>query len=160
MKRVLLVSMLVALTAGAAAVQARQGGNCWFEGAWIGEVEGGGSWLAINNHKTPNSGTISLQFYDIPASLIDPAAEQFGETVGVFERTGPRTFDYTMWTHAIDGIGNIVYTVKNSGVTTLTADCQEYDVVATVEYFTAFGDFCVPGAGTATRITVDEGCTP
>lgn len=134
--------------------------SCWLEGAWIGDVEAGGHWLATFSHKTPNSGSFSLQFYDFPASFFDPAAEQFGETVGVFQKTGPKTFDYTMWTYAIDGFGFVVYSFKDSGSITLSPDCQSAATLGTSEYVTAFGDFCIPSASTAVRMTVDEGCTP
>ena len=99
MKKVLWVTLLV--LAGTVAYAAPPN-SCDLHGTWVGEVDesaGGGGWLATYHGRTRTKGTLELQFLDVSANLGPQFdAERFSPTKGVWERTGRRSYVYTMVT--------------------------------------------------------------
>jgi len=165
LKRVLLtaVVLFVAVVAYAAPPN-----SCDLQGTWIGEVDesaGGGKWLATYHGRTRTKGTVELQFLDVSANLgFSPfEAERFGPTKGVWERTGRRSYVYTMVTYGVDSLGNTYYSAENTGTVVLSEDCNSMTVDACFDYIAPDGTpfFCFCGAtATATRLELQEPCTP
>ena len=164
MKRVLLIAVMVFVGVVAYAAPPN---SCDLQGTWIGEVDesaGGGNWLATYQGRTRTKGTLELQFLDISANLGPPFdAERFSPTKGVWERTGRRSFVYTMVTYGVDSLGNTYYSAENTGTVELSEDCNSLTVEACIEYIAPDGTpfLCACGlVATATRLELQEPCTP
>ena len=164
MKRVLLIAVLVFVGAVAYAAPPN---SCDLHGTWVGEVDesaGGGKWLATYHGRTRTKGTLELQFLDVSANLGPPFdAERFSPTKGVWERTGRRSYVYTMVTYGVDSLGYTYYSAENTGTIVLSEDCNSMTVDACLEYIAPNGTpfFCVCGAtATATRLELQEPCAP
>jgi hypothetical protein len=93
-KRVFVLSMLVALTAGAAAVQAGQGGNCSPEGTWYGYNTGGDVWIVTITRSGPKSYTTVMD-YGPNNVFVPPEVIGYSDWRGELVKTGPKQYDWT-----------------------------------------------------------------
>ncbi len=156
--------VLVALALAAPAAVA-QPNSCDLQGTWVGAIDGGGGFLSSYEGRTRLSGTLDLEWIEIPATIpgVFDDAVAFTQSKGVWRRSGPRSFVYTIFNYALDSDGNVVYALKTSGTKEISEDCKVAEITACLEYFDAVGEplFC-GGCGTATasRLEIGAACSP
>lgn len=133
---------------------------CSLQGTWIGELEvlaPGARFLSSYHGQTPLSGTLDLQFFGVDAAIpgFFEDATDVGHAKGVWQRTGRRTYAYTMFNYGVDDEGTIVYAVKTYGTKELTEDCNSAAVDSCADYFFPDGTFAFPFCGTSTETRLE-----
>jgi hypothetical protein len=158
--------------------EAPGGGNgvCTTDGAWFGVSPYWGlTWTIVYQSDSHWTGSFSLRFIGGDPTLggFFPDAVSLSETVGTWERTGRRTFTYTMihWGLA-EGGQQPVFILKNSGTSVVTGDCDQLEITSDFLAFydptqdplgedpPAFGCFPDGSVSTARRIPVEPACGP
>lgn len=117
------------------------GRSCSLLGTWFG-VQGPEStvlsgWVVTATGSSANRGTNNLEYPTFDASLgIGLPAVRLSTLRGAWERTGGKTFTYTMIGTGVaaDGI-TAVYIGKLSGTITLSDDCNREYITAVFEVF-------------------------
>ena len=151
-------------------------GVCTTDGAWFGVSPYWGlSWTIVFQSDSHWTGSFSLRFIggDPTVGGYFPDAVSLSETVGTWERTGRRTFRYTMvhWGLA-EGGQEPVFILKNSGTSVVTGQCDQLELTNEFLAFydptqdpfgddpPAFGCFPDGSVSTARRIPVEPACDP
>jgi hypothetical protein len=114
---------------------------CRVGGAWLGE-NAFGPWMAAMSEITPQKGTVVVdwvggtgEFFGICQDAVDITT-----SVGVWEKTGPRSFSYTGISYSLDVDENIVCVWKTSGWGELDPGCRTGWLNGTVEFFAPGSD--------------------
>jgi hypothetical protein len=137
---------------------------------------GGVAWVASYDEGAPTSndlGSDEVELINFDPTLGGgfPNAVRYTAFHGVTQRTGPRSWRYTMIMYVLDSLDNIVYIAKNSGIKKLSHDCSTMYLDYGLELYgpgqDPFDDEpplygCSPGDPlTATRMTVEApACGP
>ncbi len=109
---------------------------CKLGGAWFGE-NALGPWTAVVVENTRQSGTVVIDWAGGTGEFfgICSGAVAISNGLGVWEKTGPRSFSFTGISFSIDADSNIVCTWKNSGWGELDPGCETGWLNATIEFF-------------------------
>jgi hypothetical protein len=150
---------------GISAVAIAGPNGCKLQGSWYGT--GDITLLTTYNGMSANSGTIieELPGFDMTFGGFYPTVVEGTTLRGTWQRTGGNTFVFTQLAYGLDADGNIVYKVKNSGIKTLSEDCNSMEVVSTIEFYGpednpfAGPGFCMELAPLAVyRMRIDPPC--
>lgn len=119
--------------------------DCVLQGAWYGKDPSIGvfEWIINVQGQSHSSGTTNIEDPFIPPGLYQTEfadANRITTFRGVWERTGARTFDWTMLGYGVvDGEGAL-WLAKMSGTSTLMKGCDEQHVAATFDVFYPWQD--------------------
>ena len=140
--------------------------------AWLGEAEGFAPFTStfqagVFRKGRREHGSVDLEFIDPELTLggFFPAASSGTDPIGVWRRSGRKTFDWNWLIHVFDDLGAPVYTLKAGGELVFSDDCREMDITAALELYApgqdplsdeapAFGCVPFPGIITAKRMEV------
>jgi hypothetical protein len=112
--------------------------RCKLQGTWIWDFDWG-KWLITFNGMGDNQGTMDVEF-------IGPVMEwcpgcYWSSCRGVWEKTGPKTYDYTYQSYLVDGgglvtgvLGSAVAVPLNHGTITLT-ECNTAEIEGEADVF-------------------------
>ncbi len=125
------VLLLMNWQTDAEAASVKKGKGCKLQGSWYGITPFGASYLATYHGTGANEGTSDLEWIDL-----DPMLPSFGlgavsasSARGVWAKTGPDTFDFTLLTYLRDSDGQIVLVMRTSGTKTML-DCNTMEVIS------------------------------
>ena len=91
-------------------------------------------WMATINGQG-HAGTGEVEVPKWPEAL-PPGAVAWTTLRGVWQRTGPNTFAFTLIGWLVDASGTPLYVARNSGTEILSEDCTVLTVVSTMEILT------------------------
>ncbi len=123
------------------------------------------AWITTIAGQSPSSGTMTTDvphWPNITAYGNFPNAVRMTTLRGVWEKTGANTSAFTQIGWALDAMGDVVYSIRQSGRGTLTDGCNALTIEATIEFFvhTPAGDILVgvewEPPMTAYRVTVSD----
>jgi hypothetical protein len=167
MKITTIIALFVVLLAGSAFVGDKDNG-CKLQGTWMGEtpypLPGNPDFIlrfmATYHGTGDNEGTEVIHYFNLPTNL--PTEAKFGDSRGVWAKTGPNTYDYTLVTVVVDDLGNVVGIARNSGTKKLT-NCNSMEATSNIQYLdpetmSPIPGMCFPGTATAQRITLHQPC--
>ena len=137
MKSIFPYCLLIGVVLLAASAVAATGPNsgCTIQGSWMGI--GGNVMLANYDGQSGFSGTANVELpkFDPTLGGAFPNAVKNTSARGMWERTGGNTFAYTEIGYGLDATGNVLWIAKNSGIKTLTDDCNLMTVEGTFAVF-------------------------
>jgi len=117
------------------------GADCKLLGSWIGyDVGGSAWWMSTADGQNASRGTLNLE---VPGSVLffSPPATSVTELRGVWEKTGNKTYDWTVVGFPYDEVAATVVLAKLSGKDTVSEDCNTLYVTDVVmEVFEADAD--------------------
>ncbi len=148
----LIVGAILALSATTTAVANDQGPkthHCNLVGSYVTKAGESFSQWTVRTSGTENSGTLTTDVPAWPAPM--PPGVKVIPSVGVWQRTGPNTFAFTQIFWAVDPSGAMFSYFRNSGIDTLTDDCNVLLVDSTMEAFNPDGSkhpLGIPGTDT------------
>ena len=115
--------------------------DCKLLGSWIGYDAGGSAWwMSTADGQNASRGTLNLE---VPGSVLffSPPATSVTELRGVWEKTGKKTYDWTVVGFPYDEVAATVVLAKLSGKDTVSEDCNTLYVTDVVmEVFEADAD--------------------
>ena len=122
--------------AGGPDMQQKFSNACKFGGAWLGH-SAGGPWTAVMVENTHQNGTAVIDWGGGTGDFfgICPGSVAISNCLGVWERTGPRSFSFSGISFSIDADGNPVCIWKNSGWGEFDPGCRTGWLNATLEFF-------------------------
>ncbi len=135
MKRLIVVVAVVAAVLIASPCLAGEGekggsgGWCPMTGSFVGQLPDWGMiFIFTSTADTINSGTTVMQVLggDVTLGGFFPTVVRLSPDVGVWRRTGPRSWDYTLIHYGLDAGGQPVFIVKSTGSGVHARGCQEY----------------------------------
>ena len=136
MKRIFPCCLLIGVLFLAASTVAEAGQNgCTIQGSWMGIQ--GSVMLANYDGQSVFSGTANVELpkFDPTLGGAFPTAVKNTSARGMWERTGGNTFAFTEIGYGLDATGNVLWIAKNSGLKTLTEDCNLMTVEGTFAVF-------------------------
>jgi len=109
---------------------------CKMGGAWFGGNVFG-PWTSVIVENSHQNGTVVTDWGGGTGSWfgICPGSVEISNGLGVWERTGPRSFNFTGISFSIDADDNVVCIWKNSGWGELDPGCESGWLNATLEFF-------------------------
>lgn len=117
---------------------ANQDPACSYIGSWYGvNADGDLEWMINVQGPSQTSGTNNLEslLFDLTIGGAFPTAVKSTTLRGVWEKTGNRTFAFTMIGYAVDANGATVWIGKMSGTAALIDDCRREYIELTMEIF-------------------------
>jgi len=151
---------LVAVMLAGTAFAGDSGNGCKLQGTWYGDAPDFSRWIANYHGAGANEGTSDLEFIN----PILPPGTSLSSARGVWAKSGPSTFDYTLIYFLSDAGGNIILAIRDSGVKTLT-DCNTMEITNCTNYvdpetLEPYPGPCVPSTATARRVLLQEPSEP